>query len=217
MGHKVNPISMRIGICEDWRSRWFARKKDFGTFVVQDARIRQHIKKNLRQAAIAKVEIERTGEETRVTLHTARPGLVIGRKGAEVEILREAIERICSQRVAINIKEVPVPEVDAQLIAELVAEEIEKRASYKRSMKKTAETAMQAGALGARIRVSGRLGGAEIARSEEVRLGKIPLMTLRLKIDYGTTEAVTAYGNIGIKAWVFMGEEKKAVDNGINA
>ena len=217
MGHKVNPISFRLGICEDWQSHWFANKQNFGKYLVQDARIRQFIKKNYRAAAISKIEIDRTGEDLCVTLHTARPGIVIGRKGAEVDKLRDSLEGVCGQRVSIIIKEVDRPEVNAQLIAEGVAEEIEKRASYKRSMKKAAETAMAAGAEGARIRVSGRLGGAEIARSEEVRMGKIPLHTLRLRIDYGFTEAVTGYGNIGIKAWTYCGETKEATEHGVDA
>ena len=217
MGHKVNPISFRLGICEDWQSHWFANKQNFGRYLVQDARIREFIKKNYRSAAISRVEIDRTGEDLRVTLHTARPGIVIGRKGAEVDKLRDSLETVCGQRVAINIKEVDRPEVNAQLIAEGVAEEIEKRASYKRSMKKAAETAMGAGAEGARIRVSGRLGGAEIARSETVRMGKIPLHTMRLKIDYGFTEAVTGYGNIGIKVWTYLGEAKEATEHGVDA
>ncbi len=217
MGHKVNPISLRLGICEDWQSHWFANKQNFGKYLVQDAKIRTFIKKNYRSAAISKIEISRTGDDLTVMLHTARPGIVIGRKGAEIDKLRESLEAVCGQRVSINIKEIERPEVNAQLIAEGVAEEIEKRASYKRSMKKAAETAMQAGAEGARIRVSGRLGGAEIARSEEVRMGKIPLHTLRLRIDYGFTEAVTAYGNIGIKAWTFLGEPKEATEHGVDA
>jgi small subunit ribosomal protein S3 len=208
---------MRIGICEDWQSHWFARKRDFGKYLVQDAKIRAYIKKAYRSAAISKVEIERTGEETRVTLHTARPGLVIGRKGAEVDRIRASLEEICAQKVAINIREIDRPEIDAQLIAEAMAGEIEKRASYKRSMKRAAETAMASGALGVRIRVSGRLAGAEIARSEDVRMGRLPLTTLRVRIGYGFTEAVTPYGNIGIKAWTYCGETEEVSPHGVNA
>jgi small subunit ribosomal protein S3 len=220
MGHKVNPIGFRLGICEDWQSRWFAKKQDFGKFLVQDARMRNFIKKNYRSAAISRIEIERTGEDTRVTLFTARPGIVIGRKGTEVDRMREKLEGVCGQKVAINIKEVERPELDAQLIGEGIAEEVEKRASYKRAMKKSAELAMQSGAEGVRIRVAGRLGGAEIARSEEVRMGKVPLHTLRVRIGYGTTEAVTTYGNIGIKVWLYQGgqeEKQEAVQHGVDA
>jgi small subunit ribosomal protein S3 len=220
MGHKVNPIGLRIGICEDWQSRWYAKKQEFGKFLVQDAKMRQFVKKNYRSAAISRIEIERTGEDTRVTLFTARPGIVIGRKGTEVDRMREQLEGIAGQKVAINIKEVERPELDAQLVGEGIAEEIEKRASYKRAMKKAAELAIQSGAEGVRIRVAGRLGGAEIARAEEVRMGKVPLHTLRVRIGYGTTEAVTTYGNIGIKVWLYQGgqeEQKEAVQHGVDA
>ena len=218
MGHKVNPISFRIGITENWQSRWSASKKDFGKYLVQDAKIRELIRKKYRSAAIAKVEIERqSNEEIQVTLHTARPGIVIGRRGAEVEKLRDEIESISGPRVNVNIKEVMHPEVDAQLVAQALAEQIEKRASYKRAMKTLAETAMNSGAVGVRIRCAGRLGGAEIARREEVRMGKVPLHTMRAPIDYGTTEAATQYGNIGIKVWTYCGEKEEATDHGLNA
>jgi small subunit ribosomal protein S3 len=211
MGHKVNPISFRIGIVENWRSRWSASKKDFGKYLVQDAKIREMIRKKYRSAAIAMVEIERkSGEEIIITLHTARPGIVIGRRGAEVEKLRDEIEAITGPRVTVNIKEVQRPELNAQLVAEGLAEQIEKRASYKRAMKTLAETAMNSGAEGIKIRCAGRLGGAEIARSEDIRLGKVPLHTLKVKIDYGTTEATTQYGNIGIKVWTYCGDQEEA-------
>lgn len=207
MGQKINPISFRVGVTEPWRSRWFAGKKTFGRYLVEDARIRRYIKSNYRAAAISKIEIERTGEETRITLHTARPGIVIGRRGAEVDKLRDELEGLCSTHVSVNIKEIPHPEVEAQLIAEAIADEVSKRASYKRAMKRAAELAMAAGAAGVRIRMAGRLAGSEMARTEDVRMGKIPLQTIRARVDYGFTEAATAYGNIGIKVWTYLGEQ----------
>jgi len=217
MGQKVNPVSFRIGITEDWRSRWFAGKQDFGRYVVQDARIRRYLKKNYRNAAISRIDIERTGEEVRLTLHTARPGIVIGRRGAEVDRMRDELESLTGGRVTINIQEVSHPELNAQLIAESIADEVAKRASYKRAMRRAAELAMSSGAVGVRIRMAGRLAGSEMARSEDLRMGKIPLQTLRAKVDYGFTEAPTTYGHIGIKVWTYCGEESEAGDHGADA
>lgn len=216
MGQKINPISFRIGVSEDWRSRWFAGKKEFGKFLVQDAKVRKLIKTKYRSAAISKTEIERTGEEVRITLHTARPGIVIGRRGAEVDKMRDQLEAICGAHVQVNIKEVSQPEVNAQLIAESIADDVAKRASYKRSMKRAAELAMSCGAVGVRIRMAGRLAGSEMARRDQIRLGKIPLQTIRAKVDYGFTEAATQYGHIGIKVWTYCGEEVET-SHGVDA
>jgi small subunit ribosomal protein S3 len=207
MGHKVNPISLRLGITENWRSRWYARKAEFGRFLVQDQRIRQHIKKTCAAAGIAKIEIERTREATVVIIHAARPGLLIGRNGVEVERLRAHLEEITGGHIKPEIKEISRPEAHAQILAEMVAEQIKKRASYKRAMKRVAEAAMETGILGVRLRCAGRLGGSEMARTEDIRIGSIPLHTLRAKVDYGFTEAVTKTGSIGIKAWTYSGVE----------
>jgi len=205
MGHKVNPISLRLGIIENWRSRWYARKGEFGRFLVQDRQIREYIKKNYLAAGITEIEIERTRERVKVVVHAARPGIIIGRSGVEIERLRAALEEITGGRVEPEVREVAQPETQAQLLAESVAEQIEKRASYKRAMKRAAEAAMEAGVLGVRIRCSGRLGGAEMSRTEEVRLGSIPLHTLRARVDYGFTEAMTKAGKVGVKVWTYHG------------
>jgi len=205
MGHKVNPISLRLGITENWRSRWYARKADFGRFLVQDQRIRQYIKKNYRASGIVKIEIERTRESTVVIIHAVRPGILIGRNGVEVERLRAHAEELTGGRVKPEIREVARPEAHAQFLAEMVAEQIEKRASYKRAMKRVAEAAMETGILGVRLRCAGRLGGSEMSRTENLRVGSIPLHTLRAKVDYGFTEAVTKAGRIGVKAWTYSG------------
>lgn len=216
MGQKINPISFRIGISENWRSRWYANKQDFGKYVVQDAKIRKLIKTRYRSAAISMIIIERTGEEVRITLHTARPGIVIGRRGSEIDKMRDQLEDICTSRVQINVQEVTQPETNAQLIAESIADDVAKRSSYKRSMKRAAETAMSSGAEGVRIRMAGRLAGSEMARTDVIRLGKIPLQTIRAKVDYGFTEAPTQYGHIGIKVWTYCGEEVESI-HGSNA
>jgi len=205
MGHKVNPISLRIGIVEDWRSRWYADKKTFGIYVVEDEKIRRHIKANYRYAGIPRIDIERTREQVKVTLHTARPGIVIGRKGAEIDRLKDDLEGMVKRRVQITIGEVARPELEAQLVAEGICEQLQKRSPFRRVLKKTADTAMQAGANGIKIQVSGRLGGSEIARSERVVMGEIPLHTLRADISYGFSEARTTYGRIGVKVWIYRG------------
>src|SRR3972149_11569596 len=199
MGQKVHPTGFRLGITEDWRSRWYADKKTFGKLLVEDQKIRKKIKKEYQFAGIPKIEIERTREAAKVTLHTARPGLIIGRKGAEIDKLKEELEKLTGRSVTIKIKEIAKPELNAQLVAENIAEQLVKRTPFRRVMKKTVETTMNAGAEGIKIRVGGRLAGAEIARREGVSQGKIPLHTLRADIDYGFAVAMTTYGTIGVK------------------
>jgi small subunit ribosomal protein S3 len=219
MGQKVHPRSLRIGITENWRSRWYARKKKFGTLLIEDQKIRKYIKKNYRFTGIPKIEIERTrDEEARVILYAARPGLIIGRKGAEIEKLKDGIRKLIGKMVDIRIQEIGKPELEAQLVAENVAEQLQKRAAFRRTMKRAVDTTMGVGAKGVKIQVSGRLGGAEIARTEKSAAGSIPLHTLRADIDYGFAESLTKYGTIGVKVWIFKGlktlgeEDKNAVD-----
>jgi len=205
MGQKVNPIGFRVGIVEDWRSRWYAAKRDFGKLLVEDQKVRTLIKKQYGFAGIAKIEIERTREEVKVILHTARPGLIIGRKGAEVDRLRDDLQEITGRRITVNIIEIAKPELSAQLVAEAIAEQLEKRASFRRTMKQKIEQAMQAGAKGLKIMCSGRLGGAEMSRREEHREGSVPLQTLSAHVDYGFAQAYCTYGIIGVKVWIYLG------------
>jgi len=209
MGQKVSPIGFRTGVTIGWKSRWYAPKRNFGEFLVEDEKIRRFIDNRLNRqppyAAVSTIEIERTREEVKIILRTARPGLVIGPKGAEVEKLREAIEDLTDRRVNINIVEVKNPDLDAQLIAEGISEQLKRRASFRRVLKQRAEGAMQAGAKGVKIQVSGRLGGAEMSRSETVILGSIPLHTLEADVDYGFAPCFTTYGAIGVKVWVYRG------------
>ena len=209
MGQKVSPISYRTGVTIGWKSRWYARKSAFGEFLVEDEKIRRFIDKRLNRqppyAAVSSVEIERTREEVKVILRTARPGLVIGPKGAEVDKLRAALEDLTNRRVSINILEVKRPDIDARLVAENVAEQLKRRASFRRTMKQRADTTMQAGAKGIKIIVSGRLGGAEMSRSEAIIKGSIPLHTLEADVDYAMAPAMTTYGVIGVKVWIFRG------------
>jgi small subunit ribosomal protein S3 len=208
MGQKVNPIGFRLAVNRDWRSRWFASKKEMPEFLLSDVKIRAYVKKKLQLAAVSKVVIERAWNSLRVTIHTARPGIVIGRKGAEIEKMTDDISKMSGgKQVKIDIVEIKTPELDAQLVAENVALQIERRISFRRAMKKAVQTTMDFGARGIKIRSSGRLGGAEISRAEWYREGKIPLQTLRQPIDYGFAEAMTVYGKIGIKCWVCPPEE----------
>jgi small subunit ribosomal protein S3 len=206
VGQKGHPTGLRIGIIENWRSRWYADKKNFGRLLVEDQKIRNFIKANYAYAAIALVEIERTTGQTTVILHTARPGIVIGRKGQEVDRLKSRIEDITKNPVNVKIQEISRPELSAQLVAESIKEQLEKRASYRRTVKRTIEQVMEAGAQGVKVRLAGRLGGAEMARRENQSAGKVPLQTLRARIDYGFAEAATTYGSIGIKVWIYTGE-----------
>ena len=209
MGQKCNPIGFRVGITEGWRSRWYAPKSAFGTFLVEDERIRKFIDEELNRkppfAGISRVEIERTRDEVKVTLHTARPGMVIGAKGAEVDRLRERLEDLIERRVNVSIVEIKNPDLDAHLIASNIAEQLKKRTSFRRVMKQKCEATMAAGAKGVKIICSGRLGGAEMARTEKQMLGSIPLQTLQANVDYAVVHAVTKVGTIGVKVWVYKG------------
>jgi len=206
MGQKVCPIGFRLGITQNWRSRWYADKKNFGKLLVEDQKIRKYIKKNYRFTGISKIEIERTRDEgAKIIIYSARPGLIIGRKGSEIEKLKNGIEKIVEKGVDIKIQEVDRPELEAQLVAESIAEQLQKRAAYRRTIKKSVESTMGFGAKGVKVQVAGRLGGAEIARTEGATKGSIPLHTLRANIDYGFAESMTTYGAIGVKVWIFKG------------
>jgi len=206
MGHKVNPIGLRVGINRTWDSRWFAGRAEYGRLLHEDMAIRKHILQHQRQAGISKVVIERPHRKCRVTVHSARPGILIGKKGADIEKLRGELARLTSSEVHLNIVEVRKPEIDATLVAETIAQQLERRVAFRRAMKRSVQSALRLGALGIRINVSGRLGGAEIARIEWYREGRVPLHTLRADIDFGYGIARTAYGIIGVKVWIFKGE-----------
>ena len=206
MGRKVNPLCIRIGINEGWRSRWYAGKQDYGMLLVEDQGIRGHIKSKYGFAGIPRVDIERTREEVRVFMYCMRPGVIIGRKGAEIENLRVYLEEMTGRKVNVKIREIPRPELSAQLVAEGVGEQLRRRGSFKRALKKAAELTMEAGAYGVRMRIAGRLGGSEMARCEQISMGSIPLSTFRAKLDYGFANVVTNYGCIGVKCWIYLGE-----------
>lgn len=206
MGQKVNPIGLRLGINRTWDSRWFAGRGEYGRLLHEDRALRKHILRQQRQAGISKVIIERPHKKCRVTVHTARPGVLIGKKGADIEKLRQELSRLTSSDVHLNIVEVRNPDVDATLIAEGIAQQLERRVAFRRAMKRAMQSAVRLGAIGIRINAAGRLGGAEIARTEWYREGRVPLHTLRADIDYGFAEASTAYGIIGVKVWLFKGE-----------
>lgn len=210
MGQKVNPIGFRLALNKDWRSRWFADKRDFGKLLKEDIDIREMVSGRLKDAAVSDIYIERYANRIRVTIKTARPGLVIGRKGEDIDKLREVLAKRTGKEIYIEIAEVKKPDADAQLVAENVAMQLERRVSHRRAMKRALQMAMDNGALGIKILVAGRLNGAEIARSESYKEGKIPLHTLRANIDYGTTEANTVAGIIGIKVWICKEAETKA-------
>ncbi len=205
MGQKVYPVGLRLGITENWRSRWFAGK-DYSKILEQDIEIRRYLTERLRRAAVSRIEIERKGDKTIVELWTARPGIVIGKKGAEVDALRKDLEKMTGGAVAVNIVEIKRPELDATLVAQSVAEQLVGRVAFRRAMRKAVASAMKSGALGIRIQCSGRLGGAEMGRREWYREGRVPLHTLRAKIDYGMAEARTTMGAIGVKVWIYRGE-----------
>jgi len=206
MGQKVNPIGLRLGINRTSDSRWYADKDEYGTLLHEDMRIRDHIMKMRRAAGISKVVIERPHKKCRVTIHSARPGILIGKKGSDIEVLRKKLTKYTDSEVHLNIVEIRKPEVDATLVAENIAQQLERRVAFRRAMKRAVQSAMRLGALGIRINCGGRLGGAEIARVEWYREGRVPLHTLRADIDYGTALGTTAYGIIGIKVWIFKGE-----------
>jgi small subunit ribosomal protein S3 len=208
MGQKVNPIAFRLAVNKDWRSKWFATGKDYANKLHEDLAVRDYVKKNLQFAAIAKVVIERAWNSVRVTLHSARPGLIIGRKGTEIERMTNEISKICGgAQVKIDILEIRKPELEPQLVAENIAQQLERRVSFRRAMKRCLQTAMEFGAEGIRVRCAGRLGGADIARAEWYREGKVPLQTLRVPIEYGFAEARTLYGIIGVKCWINRKED----------
>ena len=209
MGQKVRPTGFRVGIMEDWRSRWYASKKEFSELLIEDFKIRKFVKKKYGFAGIPKIEIERTRDAVVVILHAARPGVIIGRKGAEVEKLQEELQTLTGRRIEIKIQEVTRPEIDAQLISEDIAEQLQKRTSFRRTIKRALEQTMDGGARGVKVLLAGRLGGSEMSRSEGANLGSIPLSTLRAKIDYGFSEAKTAQGHIGVKVWVNQGDYLK--------
>ncbi|WP_414833435.1 30S ribosomal protein S3 [Afifella sp. YEN Y35] len=206
MGQKVNPIGLRLGINKTWDSRWFASDAEYGPLLHEDLKIRRALMEDLKQAAVSRIVIERPHKKCRVTIQTARPGIVIGKKGADIEKLRRKVARMTDSEVHINIVEVRKPETDAALIAQAIAQQLERRVAFRRAMKRSVQSAMRLGAQGIRIACGGRLGGAEIARAEWYREGRVPLHTLRADIDFGTATAHTAYGTIGIKVWVFKGE-----------
>ncbi len=206
MGQKVNPIGMRLGVNRTWESRWYAGKGEYAGLLHEDLKIRDTLMRDLRQAGVARVVIERPHKKCRVTIHSARPGVIIGKKGADIEKLKSKIAKMTNSEVVVNIVEVRKPEVDAQLVAESIAQQLERRVGFRRAMKRAVQSAMRLGALGIRINCGGRLGGAEIARTEWYREGRVPLHTLRANIDYGVAEAMTAYGICGVKIWIFKGE-----------
>lgn len=206
MGQKVHPIGMRLGIVKDWASRWYAPSKDFANTLCADIKVREYLQEKLAQAGISRIQIDRPARNAKITVYTARPGVIIGKSGKEVETLRDEINKILNVPVHVSIEEVRKPELDAKLVAEAVAQQLEKRVMFRRAMKRAVTTAMRLGAKGIKICVSGRLGGAEIARSEWYREGRVPLHTLRADIDYGLAEAFTTYGVIGVKVWIFKGE-----------
>jgi small subunit ribosomal protein S3 len=206
MGQKVNPIGLRLGVNRTWDSRWFAAGADYGRLLHQDIAIRKELKKRLGQAGVSRIIIERPHKKCRVTIYAARPGVIIGKKGADIDKLRKDLSAMAEGEVFLNIVEVRKPEVDSQLVAENIAQQLERRVAFRRAMKRSIQSAMRLGAKGVRINVSGRLGGAEIARMEWYREGRVPLHTLRADIDYGFAEAKTTYGIIGVKVWIFKGE-----------
>ena len=214
MGQKIRPTGFRVGVYEDWRSRWYASKHEFSDLLVEDFKIRKFIKGKYGFARIPKIEIERTRDAVVVLLWTAQPGVIIGRKGAEVEKMQEELQNLTGRRIEIKIQEVARPEIDAQLISEDIAEQLRKRSGFRRTIKRALDSTMEGGAKGVKVLLSGRLGGAEMSRTEGSRLGSIPLSTLRAKIDYGSSEAKTAQGNIGIKVWVNQGDYLKTEGSG---
>ncbi len=206
MGQKVNPVGMRLGINRTWDSRWYADRHEYGKLLHEDIQMRDMLHKKLRQAGISRIVIERPHKKCRVTIYTARPGVVIGKKGADIEKLRRELAKRTDSEVHLNIVEIRKPEIDAKLVAENIAQQLERRVAFRRAMKRAMQSALRLGAQGVRINVGGRLGGAEIARMEWYREGRVPLHTLRADIDYGTAEAHTAYGICGVKVWIFKGE-----------
>jgi small subunit ribosomal protein S3 len=212
MGQKVNPVGFRTGITEPWKSRWYAAKKDFRELLLEDFKVRRYLKTKHRAAAIPKVEIERTRDEVKVIVHSARPGVILGRKGQEADRLQDELQELLGRRVNLKVEEVGRPEIQAQLIAEDICDQLTKRAAFRRTLKRALDTTMDAGAKGVKIQLSGRLGGAEMSRCEKAIAGSMPLSTLRAKIDYGFCEAPTAQGHIGVQVWVNQGMYEESGD-----
>ncbi|MDK9709255.1 MAG: 30S ribosomal protein S3 [Desulforhopalus sp.] len=213
MGQKVNPQGLRLNITRTWDSIWYA-DKEYSTYLIEDQKVKKFLKKRLQHAGLSKVNIERTGDQVRVKLFTARPGIVIGKKGAEIEILKKELEKLISRKVSLDIQEVRRPEADAQLVAENIAQQLVRRVAFRRAMKKAVSSALRFGVQGIKISCSGRLGGAEMSRCEWVREGRVPLHTLRADVDYALAEANTTYGIIGVKVWIFNGEILSDQDRG---
>jgi len=206
MGQKVNPVGLRLGVNRTWDSRWYANEGEYGKLLHEDLKIRKFLSERLAQAGVSRIVIERPAKKARVTIHTARPGVVIGKKGADIEKLRSSLAKMTASEVHVNLVEIRKPEIDAKLVAENIAQQLERRVAFRRAMKRAVQSAMRLGAQGIRINCAGRLGGAEIARVEWYREGRVPLHTLRADIDYGVATAKTAYGTCGVKVWVFKGE-----------
>jgi len=206
MGQKVHPTGIRLGIVKDWTSRWYANSQNYPVLLLQDLKVREYIKQKLAHASVSRVQINRPANNANITVHTARPGIVIGKKGEDIDVLRQDISKMMGVPVQLNVEEIRKPELDAYLVAESIAQQLEKRIMYRRAMKRAVTNTMRLGAEGIKITVAGRLNGAEIARTEWYREGRVPLHTLRADIDYGTAEAKTTYGIIGIKVWIFKGE-----------
>ena len=223
MGQKVHPIGFRLGINRSWDSIWFAKKGDYGKYLIEDYKIRQFIKKNIKNAGVSEVVIERSSKKCVVSIHTSRPGFVIGKKGSDIEKIKNKISKITKDEVSVNIKEIKKPELNAYLVSENIAQQLEKRVAYRRAMKRSMQAAMRLGAKGIKVSVSGRLAGNDIARTEWLREGSIPLHTLRANLDYAESEALTTYGMIGVKVWIYKGEiflkdiEKEKIERVKNA
>src|SRR5689334_21538278 len=206
MGHKVHPTGIRLGISKDWNSKWFAGKREYAQYLTADLKVRELLQKKLAQADVSRIQIERPAKTARITIHTARPGFVIGKKGEDIEKLRKEVTKVMGVPAHSNVSEVRMPELDAQIVAESIAQQLERRIMFRRAMKRAVGNAMRLGALGIKVNVGGRLNGAEIARSEWYREGRVPLHTLRADIDYGFAQAKTTYGIIGVKVWIYKGE-----------
>ena len=223
MGQKINPIGLRLGINRGWDSTWFAKKKDFGKYLIEDFKIREFIKKNITNSGVSEIIIERSSKKCTVSIHTSRPGFVIGKKGSDIEKIKNKISKITKDEVSVNIKEIKKPELNAYLVSENIAQQLEKRVAYRRAMKRAMQATMRLGAKGIKVCVSGRLAGNDIARSEWLREGSIPLHTLRANLDYAESEALTTYGMIGVKVWIYKGEiflkdiEKEKIERVKNA
>lgn len=213
MGQKVQPNGMRLGVIRDWDAKWYAGKKDYSKYLIQDLKIREILGERLKNAAISNITIERPAQNLNVTIHTARPGIVIGKKGEDIDRMRRDLGRLTGLPVQVSVEEVRKPEIDSTLVAESICQQLEKRVMFRRAMKRAVGSAMRGGALGVKVMVAGRLNGAEIARSEWYREGRVPLHTLRADIDYGTCEAHTTYGVIGVKVWIFKGEVFETTDS----